>query len=168
MSNSEQEAGKLLQQLTITLADEEYGIDILSVREIRAWSKVTRIPQTPVYVLGVLNLRGAIVPVIDLRLRFGLPRENYDGTTVTVVVAVGDRLFGVVADAVADVFDAYEDKIKPVPDLGAIVDTRFLKGLAGDGERMVMLLDVEKLMRPEDAEALDAVLPNVAEVAAAA
>lgn len=168
MSHSEPEVGKLLQQLTFTLAGEEYGIDILSVREIRAWSRVTRIPQAPDYVLGVLNLRGAIVPVLDLRLRFGLGREGYGDTTVTVVVAVGDRLFGVVADAVADVFDAREDEIKPVPDLGAVVDTRFLKGLVGDGERMVLLLDVERLLRPEEAEALDAVLPDAAEVAAAA
>lgn len=167
MSQSEQEGGRLLQQLTFMLAGEEYGIDILSVREIRAWSRVTRIPQAPDYLLGVLNLRGAIVPVLDLRLRFGLPRGGYDGTTVTVVVAVGDRLFGVVADAVADVFDAREDEIKPVPELGAVVDTRFLKGLAGDDERMVMLLDVERLLRPEEAEALDAVLPDAADVVAA-
>lgn len=165
---SEPEAGKLVQQLTFILAGEEYGIDILSVREIRAWSKLTRIPQTPAYVLGVLNLRGAIVPVIDLRLRFGLPREGYDSNTVTVVAAVGDRLFGVVADSVADVFNAYEDRIKPVPDLGAVVDTRFLKGLAGDGERMIMLLDLERLMRPEEAEALDAAVPEIADVAVAA
>ena len=168
MSQNEQQAGKVQQQLTFTLAGEEYGIDILAVREIRAWSKVTRIPQTPDYVLGVLNLRGAIVPVVDLRLRFGLAREGYDGSTVTVVVAVGERLYGIVADAVADVFDAPEDKIKPVPELGAVVDTRFLKGLVGDGERMIMLLDVERLMRPEEVEALDAALPDVAEIAAAA
>ncbi|HLI17655.1 MAG TPA: chemotaxis protein CheW [Rhodanobacteraceae bacterium] len=168
MPKSEPEAGKLVQQLTFILAGEEYGIDILSVREIRAWSKLTRIPQTPAYVLGVLNLRGAIVPVIDLRLRFGLPREGYDSNTVTVVAAVGNRLFGVVADSVADVFNAYEDRIKPVPDLGAVVDTRFLKGLAGDGERMIMLLDLERLMRPEEAEALDAAMPEIADVAVAA
>ncbi len=168
MSQNEQQTGNVLQQLTFTLAGEEYGIDILSVREIRAWSRVTRIPQTPDYVLGVLNLRGAIVPVVDLRLRFGLSREGYDGATVTVVVAVGERLYGIVADAVADVFDAPEGKIKPVPELGAVVDTRFLKGLVGDGERMIMLLDVERLMRPDEVEALDAVLPDVADVAAAA
>ncbi|MGH8145834.1 MAG: chemotaxis protein CheW [Rhodanobacteraceae bacterium] len=168
MSHSEEQAVKLLQQLTFTLAGEEYGVDILAVREIRAWSRVTRIPQTPEYVLGVLNLRGAIVPVMDLRLRFGLPREGYDDTTVVLVVAVEDRLFGLVADAVADVFDAPEDQIKPVPDMGAVVDTRFLKGLVGNGERMILLLDVERLMRPEEAEALDAVLPDVAEVEAAA
>lgn len=160
MSQSQAPA-RVLQQLTFTLAGEEYGIDILSVREIRAWSRVTRIPQTPEWVLGVLNLRGAIVPVMDLRLRFGMPRQGYGADTVAVVVAVGERLFGIVADAVADVFDAREDQIKPVPDLGAVVDTRFLKGLVGDGERMILLLDVERLVRPEEAEALDALLAPV-------
>ena len=157
MSQSEEPA-RVFQQLTFTLAGEEYGIDILSVREIRAWSRVTRIPQAPEYVLGVLNLRGTVVPVMDMRLRFGLPREGYGSDTVVVVVAVGERLFGIVADAVADVFDAPEDTIKPVPDLGAVVDTRFLKGLIGEGERMIMLLDVERLMRPGEAEAIDALL----------
>lgn len=157
MSQSEQPA-RVLQQLTFTLAGEEYGLDILSVREIRPWSRVTRIPKAPDYVLGVLNLRGTVVPVMDMRLRFGLPREGYGPNTVVVVVAIGERLFGIVADAVADVFDAPEDTIKPVPDLGAVVDTRFLKGLVGEGERMIMLLDVERLMRPEETEALDALL----------
>ena len=90
MSQSAQPA-RVFQQLTFTLAGEEYGIDILSVREIRAWSRVTRIPQTPEWVLGVLNLRGAIVPVMDLRLRFGMTREGYGPDTVAVVVAVGER-----------------------------------------------------------------------------
>lgn len=157
MSHSAEPA-KVLQQLTFTLAGEEYGIDILSVREIRAWSRVTRIPQTPEWVLGVLNLRGAIVPVMDLRLRFGMTREGYGPDTVAIVVAVGERLFGIIADAVADVFDAREDQIMPVPDMGAVVDTRFLKGLVGDDERMILLLDVERLVRPEEAEALDALL----------
>jgi purine-binding chemotaxis protein CheW len=155
-----------LQQLTFALAEEEYAVDILAVREIRGWSHVTRIPQAPDYVLGVLNLRGAIVPVMDLRLRFGLVRESYDDTTVMIIVAIGERLFGIVVDAVSDVIDIDVAAIKPVPDMGAVVDTRYLKGLATHEERMVMLLDVEKLMRPEDAEMLDAALPGVVEVAA--
>ncbi|EIL96447.1 chemotaxis signal transduction protein, partial [Rhodanobacter denitrificans] len=150
-----------VQQLTFDLAGEEYGVDILSVREIRGWSRVTRIPQTPDYVLGVLNLRGAIVPVMDLRLRFGLARESYGDSTVVIIVAVAERLFGIVVDAVSDVVDIEPAAIKPVPDMGAIVDTRYLKGLATHVERMVMLLDVEKLMRPEDVETLDAALTDV-------
>ena len=157
-----------VQQLTFNLAGEEYGVDILSVREIRGWSGVSRIPQTPDYVLGVLNLRGAIVPVMDLRLRFGLARESYGDSTVVIIVAVAERLFGIVVDAVSDVVDIEPAAIKPVPDMGAIVDTRYLKGLATHVERMVMLLDVEKLMRPEDVETLDAALTDVRNVEVAA
>ena len=157
-----------VQQLTFSLAGEEYGVDILSVREIRGWTRVTRIPQTPGYVLGVLNLRGAIVPVMDLRLRFGLEREGYGDNTVMIVVAVAERLFGIVVDAVSDVVDVDPASIKPVPDMGSIVDTRYLKGLATHAERMVMLLDVEKLMRPEDVETLDAALTDVRDVEVAA
>lgn len=157
-----------LQQLTFALADEEYGVDILAVREIRGWSRVTRIPQAPDYVLGVLNLRGAIVPVMDLRLRFGLVRESYNDTTVMIVVAIGERLFGIVVDAVSDVIDIDPATIKPVPDLGAVVDTDYLRGLATYDGRMVMLLDVEKLMCPEDVETLDAALPGAREVEVAA
>ena len=164
MYENNQDAVPTLQQLTFSLADEEYGVDILAVREIRGWSRVTRIPQAPAYLLGVLNLRGAIVPIMDLRLRFGLERENYGDNTVVIVVAIAERLFGIVVDAVSDVVDIDPAAIKPVPDMGAVVDTRYLKGLATHVERMVMLLDVEKLMRPEDVETLDAALPAVQEV----
>jgi len=161
-------AAPTVQQLTFNLAGEEYGVDILSVREIRGWSRVTRIPQTPDHLLGVLNLRGAIVPIMDLRLRFGLERESYGDSTVVIIVAVAERLFGIVVDAVSDVVDIDPAAIKPVPDMGAVVDTRYLKGLATHVERMVMLLDVDKLMRPEDVETLDAALPDVREVEVAA
>ena len=168
MYDNTQGAAPTVQQLTFNLAGEEYGVDILSVREIRGWSRVTRIPQTPDHLLGVLNLRGAIVPIMDLRLRFGLERENYGDSTVVIIVAVAERLFGIVVDAVSDVVDIDPTAIKPVPDMGAVVDTRYLKGLATHVERMVMLLDVDKLMRPEDVETLDAALPDVREVEVAA
>ncbi|MGN6329666.1 MAG: chemotaxis protein CheW [Rhodanobacter sp.] len=168
MHENNQDAATTLQQLTFTLAGEEYGVDILAVREIRGWSRVTRIPQTPEHLLGVLNLRGAIVPIMDLRLRFGLERENYGDNTVVIIVAVDERLFGIVVDAVSDVVDIDPAAIKPVPDMGAVVDTRYLKGLATHVERMVMLLDVEKLMRPEDVETLDAAMPDVRDVEVAA
>ncbi len=153
-----------LQQLTFALAGEEYGVDILAVREIRGWSHVTRIPQTPDYVLGVLNLRGAIVPVMDLRLRFGLVRENYNATTVVIIVAIGKRLFGIVVDGVSDVIDIDPAAVTPVPDLGAAVDTEYLQGFTTYDERMVMLLDVEKLMCSADVKTLDAALPGVRDV----
>ena len=156
------------QYLTVNLASEEYAIDILAVREIRGWTPVTRIPQAPHYVLGVLNLRGAIVPVLDLRLRFGLAREEYTATTVTVVVTVAGRLFGVVVDAVSDVLDVQADKVRPVPDMGTAVDTEYLKGLTSIEERMVLLLDVDKLLQPQDAQMLEAALPAATEVKAVA
>ncbi|MDQ6648071.1 MAG: chemotaxis protein CheW [Pseudomonadota bacterium] len=168
MYQDNQTAAPVLQQLTFSLAGEEYGVDILAVREIRSWSRVTRIPQTPDYVLGVLNLRGAVVPIMDLRLRFGLQRESYGDDTVMIVVAIDKRLFGIVVDAVSDVIDIDPAAIKPVPDMGAVVDIRYLKGLATHVERMVMLLDVEKLMRPEDVETLEAALPAIQEVEVAA
>ncbi|MDO1530412.1 chemotaxis protein CheW [Fulvimonas sp. R45] len=156
------------QYLTVHLAREEYAIDILAVREIRGWTAVTRIPQAPHYVLGVLNLRGAIVPVLDLRLRFGLPREDYDATTVTVIVTVAGRLFGVVVDGVSDVLDVAADAVKPVPDMGTAVDTEYLKGLTAVAERMVLLLDVDKLLQPQDAQMLEAALPAATDVKAVA
>jgi purine-binding chemotaxis protein CheW len=156
------------QYLTVNLAHEEYAIDILAVREIRGWTPVTRIPQAPHYVLGVLNLRGAIVPVLDLRLRFGLEREEYTATTVTVVVTVAGRLFGVVVDAVSDVLDVQHDRLRPVPDMGTTVDTEYLKGLTAVEERMVLLLDVDKLLQPQDAQMLEAALPAAADVKAVA
>jgi purine-binding chemotaxis protein CheW len=161
-------AATAAQYLTVNLAQEEYAIDILAVREIRGWTPVTRIPQAPHYVLGVLNLRGAIVPVLDLRLRFGLVREEYGATTVTVVVTVANRLFGVVVDAVCDVLDVSSDQVRPVPDMGTAVDTEYLKGLTSIEERMVLLLDVDKLLQPQDAQMLDAALPAADEVKAVA
>jgi purine-binding chemotaxis protein CheW len=158
MSQLTMNANAETQYLTVNLAQEEYGIDILSVREIRGWTPVTRIPQSPAYVLGVLNLRGAIVPVIDMRLRFGLAREEYDATTVTVIITVAGRQFGVVVDAVSDVIDVASDALRPVPDMGTTVDTEYLKGLTAVGERMVLLLDADKLLQPQDAQMLEAAL----------
>jgi purine-binding chemotaxis protein CheW len=168
MSQSFSDGNAATQYLTVNLADEEYGIDILAVREIRGWTSVTRIPQAPGYVLGVLNLRGAIVPVLDLRLRFGLSREEYTGTTVTVIITVAGRLFGIVVDAVSDVLDVEENNVRPVPDMGTAVDTEYLKGLTSIGERMVLLLDADKLLQPQDAQMLDAALNAVGDEKAVA
>jgi purine-binding chemotaxis protein CheW len=168
MSQSISDAHATTQYLTVKLAEEEYGIDILAVREIRGWTPVTRIPQAPHYVLGVLNLRGAIVPVLDLRLRFGLNREAYNATTVTVIVTVAGRLFGIVVDAVSDVLDIEDTQLRPVPDMGTAVDTEYLKGLTSIGERMVLLLDADKLLQPQDVQQLDNALNAVGDVKAVA
>jgi purine-binding chemotaxis protein CheW len=159
-NNSTDASDEAAQYLTVNLGNEEYAVDILAVREIRGWTPVTRIPQAPPYVLGVLNLRGAIVPVLDLRLRFNLDREEYTATTVTVIVMVNGRQFGVVVDAVSDVVEVAPNGIRPVPDMGTTVDTEYLKGLTSVGERMVLLLDVDRLLQPHDAQMLEAALAS--------
>jgi purine-binding chemotaxis protein CheW len=138
------------QMLTFTLGEETYGVDILRVQEIRGWSPVTRIPQSPLHVLGVLNLRGSIVPIVDLRMRFNLQRAEYTPLTVIIVLSVesaaGRRDFGVVVDGVSDVMDVANSDIKPAPELGTQVNMEFIRGLAAVSGRMVMLLDIDHLI----------------------
>ncbi len=145
-----------VQWLTFTLAEEAYAVGILSVREIRGWSGVSRIPQAPAHMLGVVNLRGTFVPVMDLRARFGLAAAALGDNTVIIVLNVAEHLLGVVVDGVSDVIDIDPAEVKPVPDMGAVVDTRYLKGLVTHAEHMVMLLDVDMLVRPQDLELLGA------------
>ncbi|MEI6413101.1 MAG: chemotaxis protein CheA, partial [Pseudomonadota bacterium] len=138
------------QYLTFSLAEEAYGVDILRVQEIRGWEAVTRLPNTPAYVKGVLNLRGAIVPVFDLRQRFDLPWQPYGKDTVVIVLrAVGHkgmRSIGVVVDGVSDVLNANPGDLRAAPDFGTKISTEFIAGLASQGDSMVMLLDVDKLL----------------------
>ncbi len=138
------------QVLTFTLGEETYGVDILRVQEIRGWSPVTRIPQAPAHVLGVLNLRGSIVPIVDLRMRFSLERAEYTPLTVIIVLSVespvGRRDFGLVVDGVSDVIDVGASDVKPVPDMGERVSTEFIEGLAAVSGRMLMLLDIDQLI----------------------
>ncbi|MDX9739881.1 MAG: chemotaxis protein CheW [Gammaproteobacteria bacterium] len=138
------------QYLTFELAGEQYGMDILRVQEIRGWSAVTPIPSTPECVQGVLNLRGTVVPIIDLRRRLGMPRIDYGATTVIVVANVvtagRERLVGLIVDAVSDVCDVTADDARPTPDFGASVDVRYMHGMAALGERMVVLLDIDRLL----------------------
>ena len=138
------------QVLTFTLGDETYGVDILRVQEIRGWSPVTRIPQSPAHVLGVLNLRGSIVPIVDLRMRFKLERAEYTPLTVIIVLSVespmGRRDFGLVVDGVSDVIAVSASDVKPAPEMGEHVSTEFIEGLAAVSGRMVMLLDIDQLI----------------------
>lgn len=140
----------LNQMLTFMLGDETYGVDILRVQEIRGWSPVTRIPQSPHHVLGVLNLRGSIVPVVDLRMRLSLDRAEYTAITVIIVLSVdsghGRRDFGVVVDGVSDVINVQSADVKPPPELGSGVKTDYIQGLATVSDRMVMLLDIDRLI----------------------
>ncbi len=138
------------QVLTFTLGGETYGVDILRVHEIRGWSNVTRIPHSPSHVLGVLNLRGSIVPIVDLRMQFNLERAEYTPVTVIIVLSVqsptGRREFGVVVDGVSDVVDINTSDIKDAPDLGSSSNTEFITGLAHVTDRMVIILDIDRLI----------------------
>jgi purine-binding chemotaxis protein CheW len=141
------------QMLTFQLGAETYGVDILSVKEIRGWSPVTRIPQSPPHMLGVLNLRGAIVPVIDLRLRFELASVEYSPLTVVIVLslrtAAGWRECGIVVDAVSDVVDIALDTIQESPSVGGEARSRFIRGLVNADDHMLILLDAEELTSRE-------------------
>jgi len=138
------------QILTFVLGAETYGVDILRVQEIRGWSAVTKIPQSPLHVLGVLNLRGSIVPIVDLRMRLNLERAEYTAVTVIIVLSVvagaSRRDFGVVVDGVSDVVDVDDANVKPPPDLGARTATSYIRGLVPVAERMVVLLDIDRLI----------------------
>ena len=137
------------QFLTFVCAGEEYGIDILRVQEIKGWSDATRVPQTPDYVLGVMNLRGVIVPVMDLRLRFGMEPRPFDASTVVVVVRVqshfGEKTMGIVVDGVSEVYTFQGDAIKETPKVGGRTDDTCISGLATTDDKMVMLLDIDSL-----------------------
>jgi purine-binding chemotaxis protein CheW len=138
------------QYLTFMLAGEEYGVDILRVQEIKGWDKVTRIPHTAKFILGVINLRGAVVPIIDLRCRFGLGNSDFGPTTVVIVVRAmnedGERTVGMVVDAVSEVYNIDMTTTKPPPDVCTNADTAFVKGLATVGGKMLILLDVDRLI----------------------
>lgn len=151
------------QYLTFMLAGEEYGVDILRVQEIKGWDKVTRIPNTPDYVLGVINLRGAVVPILDLRRRFGLEAIVFGPTTVVIVMRVrsgrDERTVGVVVDAVSEVYNVETANTKPPPDVCGSVDTVFVKALATIEEKMLILLDIDRLIGNS---ITDALVPGVA------
>lgn len=137
------------QYLSFRLGDEEYAIGILKVQEIRVWDRVTPIPNSPHYVKGVLNLRGTIVPIIDLRLRFGMDEHEYNEFTVIVVVNVRGRLAGLVVDAVQDVLDVPAERHCAAPDYEGREGREFIKGLAQNDEQLLVLLDIDKLVNPE-------------------
>ena len=137
------------QFLTFTLGGEEYGVDILRVQEIKGFTSVTPIPNAPVYVKGVMNLRGTVVPVLDPRIKFGMPAREYDRFTVIVVVNVGTRVVGLVVDAVSDVLDIPLDAIQPPPDMGAAVDTSTIRGIAQNADRLITLLDIDQVVDVE-------------------
>jgi purine-binding chemotaxis protein CheW len=138
------------QYLTFVCGGEEYGVEILRVQEIKGWDHVTRVPYAPPYVLGVMNLRGMIVPVIDLRTRLNLEKRNFDASTVVIVLRVrssrGEKTVGIVVDAVSEVYSVLAEAIKPVPELGGIADGNCVRGITTVDGKMVMLLDIDSLL----------------------
>jgi purine-binding chemotaxis protein CheW len=147
-SASAQEAGDDAGQefLAFTLGQEEYGIDILRVQEIRGYEPVTRIANSPDFVKGVVNLRGIIVPIVDMRIKFNLGTPTYDQFTVVIILNIGGRVMGMVVDSVSDVTTLAPEQVKPAPEMGTTFDSDYLIGLGTLNERMLILVDIDKLM----------------------
>lgn len=137
------------QYLTFRLQDEEYGIDILRVQEIKGYSRITPIPNTPAYIKGAMNLRGTVVPILDLRTRFDLPEVEYNQFTVIIVVTVGRKIVGLVVDAVSDVLNILDDEIEPTPDMSGM-DAGILTGMAKSSDKLILLLDIDRLLGQGD------------------
>ncbi len=132
--------------LTFRLGGEEYGIDILKVQEIRSYEVPTRIANAPPFIKGVVNLRGVIVPIVDLRLKLGCDSADYNGFTVVIVLNVKGRVVGAVVDSVSDVLELAPDAIKPAPEIASAVDASFITGIGSVSDRMLILMDIESLM----------------------
>jgi purine-binding chemotaxis protein CheW len=141
--------------LTFRLGAEEYAIEILKVQEIRGWETPTAIANTPEFIKGVINLRGTIVPIVDLRLKFKLGQAQYDEFTVVIILSVARRVMGIVVDAVSDVITLLPAQMRPAPEFGAALDTRFITGLGTVGERMLILTDIERLMTSRDMQLIE-------------
>lgn len=138
------------QYLTFLLSGEEYGVDILTVQELRGWEKTTSMPNTPSFVLGVINLRGVVVPIVDLRNRFGLESKEHGPTTVVIIVKVqaggSERVLGIVVDAVSEVYDINPKDLQPAPEMDGAISIDFVTGLVTIDDKMVILLDINKLI----------------------
>ena len=138
------------QFLTFNLGEELYGVDILRVQEIKGYTAVTKIPNTPSRIKGVLNLRGTIVPIIELRTKFSMPTIDYTAFTVIIVVVVRDKVMGLVVDAVSDVLNIDKKDIQPPPQFGAKVDVSFLNGIGKSNDKLVALLDIDRLLLDDE------------------
>ena len=132
--------------LTFRLGDEEYGIDILKVQEIRGYDAITQISNAPEFIKGVVNLRGTIVPLVDMRIKFRLGQATYDQFTVVIILNVDTRIVGIVVDGVSDVLSLSNDEMRPTPGLGSVIDIEFIIGLGRIDDRMLILVDIAKLM----------------------
>jgi len=141
--------------LVFTLGDEEYGIDILKVQEIRGYDQVTRIANTPEFIKGVTNLRGVIVPIVDLRVKFAQSGVEYNDNTVVIVLNLEKRVVGIVVDGVSDVLSLTQEQIRPSPEFAVTMSTEYLTGLGALGDRMLILVDIEKLLNSDEMALID-------------
>ena len=143
--------------LTFTLGKEEYGIDILRVQEIRGYDAVTAIANTPPFIKGVINLRGVIVPIVDMRIKFNLGNVEYNQFTVVIILNLAHRVVGMVVDGVSDVITLTSEQIKAAPEFGSALDTQYIMGLGAVDQRMIILIDIERLMGSRDMDLMDSV-----------
>ncbi|WP_224985075.1 chemotaxis protein CheW [Geomonas agri] len=148
------------EYLTFTLGGESYGIDILKVQEIRGYDCVTRIANTPAFIKGVINLRGVIVPIVDLRIKFNVGEVTYHEFTVVIIINVLNKVVGIVVDGVSDVVALPAQSIKPAPELGASLDTRYITGLGTLNDEMLILVDIEKLIGSDELQIVDSTVEN--------
>ena len=142
--------------LTFRLGQESYGIEILKVQEIRGYETPTAIANAPAFIKGVINLRGVIVPIVDLRIKFNLGQATYDQFTVVIILNIGKRVMGVVVDGVSDVIQLNADNLRAAPEFGSILDTRYILGLGTVENRMIIVVDIEKLMSSQEMALVEA------------
>ncbi|MGQ8366535.1 chemotaxis protein CheW [Glaciecola sp. 1036] len=136
--------------LTFVLGDENYALDIMTVKEIRGYEQVTKIANAPKYIKGVLNLRGDIVPIVDLRIKFNVGKATYDEFTIVIMLMIGDRIVGIVVDEVSDVIKVGSSEIKPPPEFGVAFDSSYLHGLTTIKEQMIILVNIQKLITSDE------------------
>ncbi len=156
------------QYLAFALGEEQYGIELLKVQEIKGYSAVTPIPNTPEHIKGVMNLRGSVIPIIDLRIRFGMPKVEYTQFNVIIVINVGAKIMGLLVDAVSDVLNVTAADHRPAPDFGSRADTRFISGIVSSGDRIAVLLDIARLLSDEELAAAQLTVENADEATAVA
>jgi purine-binding chemotaxis protein CheW len=154
-SNDSGDGGHAQEFLTYTLGPEEYAIDILRVQEIRGYEQPTTIANAPGFLKGVINLRGTIVPIVDLRVKFNVGIVEYLPTTVVIILNIGTRVVGIVVDSVSDVTMVRQDQIRPAPEFAATVDAKYINGLTTLGDRMLIVVDIERLMLSSDMALVD-------------
>jgi purine-binding chemotaxis protein CheW len=159
-SRQTEESGLAQEYLTFTLGPEEYAIDILKVQEIRGYEQPTTIANAPPFIKGVINLRGTIVPIVDMRIKFHVGKADYTPFTVVIILNIGSRVVGIVVDGVSDVISLRPDQIRPAPEFAATVDTRYIEGLGTLDGRMLIVVDIARLMLSSDMALVEEVATN--------